>query len=51
MFRTFRSSLEKRIRYAHTLHELRAMAPNIAIDLDIDRANARSIARAAVYGA
>lgn len=47
---SIRRGAARRARYRQTLHELRSMPVNVAIDLDIDRSNARTIARQAVYG-
>jgi uncharacterized protein YjiS (DUF1127 family) len=47
---TFRRNAAKRASYRRTVNELRKMPRNVAIDLDIDRENARSIAYTAVYG-
>ena len=42
--------LDRRARYARTVAELRAMPWDVAHDLDLDKADARRMARAAVYG-
>jgi hypothetical protein len=39
-----------RAAYRRTLSELRSMPIDVALDLDIDRANAARIAHKAVYG-
>jgi hypothetical protein len=39
-----------RVAYRRTLSELRSMPIDVALDLDIDRANAARIAYKAVYG-
>ncbi|MFD0978501.1 hypothetical protein [Tropicimonas aquimaris] len=51
LFQNFRTMLGKRARYARTLRELRTMSNTMARDLCIDRDNAHTIARNAVYGA
>ena len=45
-----RGALAKRRLYNRTVRELRAMPLDVALDLDIDRADARATARRAVYG-
>ncbi len=45
-----RATAAKRASYRRTLRELRAMSPDVALDLDIDRAAAEKLARTAVYG-
>jgi uncharacterized protein YjiS (DUF1127 family) len=45
-----RETARRRARYVRTVHELRTMPLDVALDLDLDRADARRIARAAVYG-
>lgn len=40
----------KRIAYSNTVRELRAMPLDTALDLDIQRSDARKIAAQAVYG-
>lgn len=42
---------DKRARYWRTVQELKAMSIDVALDLDIDRADAEKIAYEAVYGA
>jgi uncharacterized protein YjiS (DUF1127 family) len=41
---------DKRARYVRTVHELRAMPLDVALDLDLYRGDAEKIARRAVYG-
>ncbi len=48
---SLRSYLDQRARYNRTVREIRSMPNDIALDLDIDRSKARTIARNAVYGA
>ena len=43
-------ALSRRAARRRTERELRAMPLDVALDLDIDRADAGRIARAAVYG-
>lgn len=45
-----RDRLHKRAIYRRTLNELRAMPLDIALDLDIQKADAHRIAAQAVYG-
>lgn len=47
---TIRQTIAKRAVYARTKRELRSMPLDVALDLNIDRADAARIARAAVYG-
>ncbi len=47
---TLRQAAAKRAAYGRTLRALRAMPLDVALDLDIDRSNASTIARHAVYG-
>ena len=47
---TFAEALRKRAAYRRTVHELRAMSVDVALDLDIHRPDIPRIARAAVYG-
>ena len=47
---TIRQTIAKRVVYARTKRELRSMPLDVALDLNIDRADAARIARAAVYG-
>lgn len=49
-YQSLRNSVEKRVRYEQTVRELRALSPDVAADLNIDRRNVRTIARTAVYG-
>jgi len=41
----------RRARYNRTVAELRAMPRDVALDLDLDPADAKRIAARAVYGA
>ncbi|WP_424931654.1 DUF1127 domain-containing protein [Amaricoccus macauensis] len=47
---SFRRFLNKRAHYNRTVRELRSLSPAEANDLGINVSEARSIARAAVYG-
>lgn len=47
---TIRSAAAKRIAYAHTVSEIENMPAEVALDLDIDRTNARAIAHKTIYG-
>ncbi|SEM47726.1 hypothetical protein SAMN04488003_101247 [Loktanella fryxellensis] len=47
---TIRRTIAKRAHYSRTKREIRAMPLDVALDLNIDRADARLIARQAVYG-
>lgn len=47
---TIRSAAVKRMAYTRTVSEIEAMPWETAHDLDIDRTNARAIARKTVYG-
>ncbi len=47
---TIRSYACKRAHYRRTRHEIETMPLEVAIDLDIDRADSYRIARSAVYG-
>lgn len=47
---TIRETAARRIAYHRTVRELEAMPLDVALDLDIHRADARAIARKAVYG-
>ena len=49
MFDTLRDRLAKHAAYARTVQELRAMPLDVALDLDLDRADAEKLAAAAVY--
>ena len=49
-FRTVSDNLSRRAAYRRTRRELRSMPLDVALDLDIDRADAGRIARASVYG-
>lgn len=50
-FSSFRDALAKRALYNRTRREIEALPLDLAIDdLGIDPSNAKSIARAAVYG-
>ena len=51
IFKTFRARMQKRAAYNRTVSELRRMPREVAIDLDMDPAEARQVARRAVYGA
>lgn len=44
------TALRDRRAYSRTVRALRAMPLDVALDLDIDRGDARAIARRAVYG-
>ena len=46
---TLRSAAHRRATYRRTVRELRAMPRDVAIDLDMDPAEADRIARRAVY--
>lgn len=50
MFTSFREAVRKRAAYNRTVTELRQMPLDVALDLDINKDNARMIARRAVYG-
>lgn len=50
MFQTLQQRMRQRAAYMRTKHEIEAMPLDIALDLDIDRADARGIAARAVYG-
>ena len=45
-----KESIRKRALYNETVHQLRSMPLNVALDLDIYRGDAKKIARHAVYG-
>jgi hypothetical protein len=45
-----RTAAEKRAAYYRTVAEIEAMPLDVAIDLDIHKADARKIAHSAVYG-
>ena len=47
---TIRSAAAKRMAYARTVSEIQAMPLEVALDLDIDRSQARAIAHKTVYG-
>ena len=47
---TIRQTIAKRAVYARTKREIQSMPLDVALDLNIDRADAARIARAAVYG-
>ena len=49
-FNDVRDSLRKRAAYRRTVAELRGMPTSVAIDLDIHRGDAETMARKAVYG-
>ena len=49
-FDTLRTRFEKRAAYRRTVSELRRMPLEVAIDLDMDPAEAHKVARRAVYG-
>lgn len=51
LFSSLRRAASQRVHYNRTVREIRNLPLDVALDLDIDRDNARSIARAAVYGA
>lgn len=50
LYETIRDHAQKRVAYHRTVREIEAMPLDVALDLDIDRANAREIASRAVYG-
>ena len=50
LIETIRQTIAKRAVYARTKRELRAMPLDVALDLNIDRADAARIAHIAVYG-
>jgi uncharacterized protein YjiS (DUF1127 family) len=45
-----RETLKKRAAYQRTVHELRSMPLDVALDLEIDKSDAEKIAAEAVYG-
>ena len=47
---TIRQTIAKRAIYVRTKRELQSMPLDVALDLNIDRADAARIARNAVYG-
>lgn len=47
----FLNDIRKYASYVRTSRELRNLPLDVALDLDIDRRDARKIARKAVYGA
>lgn len=49
-FNGVRENLRKRAAYRRTVAELRDMPPSVALDLDIYRGDAETMARKAVYG-
>ena len=51
VMQTLRTALEKRSRYNRTVHEIRTMPLDVALDLGIYREDAHRIASKAVYGA
>ncbi|EPX78495.1 hypothetical protein [Salipiger mucosus] len=51
MFSTLKTRIERRARYHRAVRELRSMPLDVALDLDLDRADAHRIAHRAVYGA
>ncbi|MGI1661254.1 hypothetical protein ACRDNQ_03350 [Palleronia sp. KMU-117] len=48
---TLRTAAQKRAAYNRTVAELENLPLDIALDLNIDRHDARRLARMAVYGA
>ena len=50
MLNELRSAALKRAAYNRTVHEIESMPLSVALDLDIYRPDARSIAHNAVYG-
>ena len=50
LIETLQDRLNKRAAYRRTRRALREMPLDVALDLDIDRADADRIARKAVYG-
>jgi uncharacterized protein YjiS (DUF1127 family) len=46
----FREGLRKRAAYRKTVSEIEQMPADVARDLNIDRGQARALARKAVYG-
>ena len=46
----FKETLRKRAMYLRTVHEIRSMSPDVAMDLGIFKDDAEKIARTAVYG-
>ena len=51
LFDRLQTMARKRADYTRTVRELRNMSLDVALDLDIRRADAKRIARKAVYGA
>jgi hypothetical protein len=47
---SLRDRLEKRAAYNRTVHEIRMMPLDVALDLDIYRGDAEKIAYNAIYG-
>lgn len=50
MFTELRNAMAKRRAYIRTKNEIEAMPLDIALDLNIDRADAARLASKAVYG-
>ena len=50
MFQTLQERMRMRTAYLRTRREIEAMPLDVALDLDINRADARGIAARAVYG-
>ncbi len=50
LYQNIRTATRKHAAYWRTVREIRAIPHDVALDLDIDRADARAIARRAVYG-
>ncbi len=50
MFDTLKSATRNRIAYSRTVAEIEKMPLDVALDLGIDRADARRIAHRAVWG-
>ena len=50
-FNNLRDAVAKRALYLKTKREIEALPLDVALDIGLDKANAKSIARSAVYGA
>jgi uncharacterized protein YjiS (DUF1127 family) len=50
LYNQIRETLKKRAAYQRTVHELKAMPLDVALDLEIHREDAEKIAAEAVYG-
>jgi hypothetical protein len=50
LIENIRQVAAKRIAYVRTAHEIESMPLDVALDLDINRDDARKIAHCAVYG-